>query len=296
LSMSMLLVLVCTASAATHNRLRADHHHLRTGHGRVTPHLQSDEVYHDDFVHDDTAHPEQAVKVNIRDSEQRLKDAEEELAALKSRYEAASKAKNAALQAFEEHQDELDNTKKMVDKYTKAMSSLPDNEKGLKESEETLKTAEDSVNKTDQAATAAAETVKQAQEDLHDRIMALVDAKDNRSTAEDAVSSWETKVADAVKANTTLAEWTQKLNTTTEHHKALAIKVNETSAEYNKVHGDWRIVEEKLDEAQKIFDIDRQQYEEYIGPYPPSDKPKENLWWNALKDGKWHSDWPHFFF
>ena len=32
------------------------------------------------------------------------------------------------------------------------------------------------------------------------------------------------QVADAVKANTTLAEWTQKLNTTTEHHKALAIK------------------------------------------------------------------------
>ena len=35
--------------------------------------------------------------------------------------------------------------------------------------------------------------------------------------------------------------------------------MNATSAEYNKVHGDWRIVEEKLDEAQKIFDIDRQQ-------------------------------------
>merc|ERR1719214_219051 len=280
----MLLVLVCTASAASHHhRLRADHHRLR-----VVPHLQSEEVYHDDFVHDDTAHPEQAVKVNIRDSEQRLKDAEEELAALKSRYEAASKAKNEALKAFEEHQDELE--------YTKAMSSLPEYEKGLKGAKETLKTTEDAVNKTDQAATAAAETVKQAQEDLHDRIMALVDAKDNRSNAEDAVSSWETKVADAVKANTTLAEWTQKLNTTTEHHKALAIKVNETSAEYNKVHADWRIVEEKLDEAQKIFDIDRQQYEEYIGPYPPSDKKPENLWWDALKDGKWHSDWPHFFF
>merc|ERR1719379_1748525 len=142
--MSMLLVLVCTASAATHHRLRADHHKLR-----VVPHLQSDEVYHDDFVHDDTAHPEQAVKVNIRDSEQRLKDAEEELAALKGRYEAASKAKSEALKAFEEHQDELDNTKKMVEKYTKAMSSLPEYDKGLKESKETLKTAEDSVNKTD---------------------------------------------------------------------------------------------------------------------------------------------------
>jgi len=285
LSMSMLLVLVCTASAATHYRLRA----------HVTPHLQAEDVYHDDFVHDDTAHPEQAVKVNIRDSEQRLKDAEEELATLKTRYEAATKAKNEALSAFESHQDELDEAKKMVEKYKKAMSSLPENEKGLKESEETLKAQEDNVNKTDQAATAAAETVKQAQEDLHDRIMALVDAKDNRSNAEDALAGWEQKVADATKANTTLAEWTQKLNATTENHKKLAIKVNETSAEYNKVHGDWRIIEEKLDEAQKIFDIDRQQYEEYIGPYPPSNKPAENLWWDALSNGKWHKDWPHFF-
>merc|ERR1719355_557414 len=101
------------------------------------------------------------------------------------------------------------------------MASAPEDKKALKEAEETLKAQEDNVNKTDQAATAAAETVKQAQEDLHDRIMALVDAKDNRSTAEDSVASWESKVADAVKANTTLAEWTQKLNSTTEHHKVL---------------------------------------------------------------------------
>jgi len=281
----MLLVLVFTASAARHNRLRA----------YSAPQLQSEEVFHDDFVHDDTQHPEQAVKVNIRDSEARLREAEQDIENLKGRYESAAKAKEDAEKAHEAHLEDVETAQHMVDKLTTATSSVDVYKKSLEEAKATLAKAKDAVNKTDTAATAAAETVKQAQEDLHDRIMALVDAKDNRSNAEDALAGWEQKVADATKANTTLAEWTQKLNATTETHKKLAIKVNETSAEYNKVHGDWRIIEEKLDEAQKIFDIDKQQYEEYIGPYPPSNKPAENLWWDALSNGKWHKDWPHFF-
>jgi len=280
----MLLVLVLTASAARHNRLRA----------YSAPQLQSEEVFHDDFVHDDTQHPEQAVKVNIRDSEARLREAEKDIENLKDRYESAAKAKEDAEKAHEAHLEDVETAQHMVDKLTTATSSVDVYKKSLEEAKATLAKAKDAVNKTDTAATAAAETVKQAQEDLHDRIMALVDAKENRSDAEGAVHEWEHKVAEAHKANETLAEWTKKLNTTLEHHTALEIKVNETAAAFKSVHADWKVAETRLNEAQKIFDIDREQYEEYIGPYPPV--PKENLWWDALQDGKWHDDWPHFFF
>ena len=28
--------------------------------------------------------------------------------------------------------------------------------------------------------------------------------------------------------------------------------------------------------------------------YPPPKQPTENIWWDALTDGKWHEDWKFF--
>ena len=290
----MLLVLVLTASAASHNHLRHTkvHHRLRSG---VVPRLQAEDVFHDDFVHDDTAHPEQAVKTNIRESENKLAEAEKELEGLQGKYKQVKAARDEARAAHDTQQSEVFKAEDMVAKFKALMASAPADKKNLTDAEAEVKKTEEAVNKTDQEATAAAETVKQAQEDLHDKIMALVDAKDNRSDAEGAVRDWETKVEQATKANVTLAEWTAKLNTTTAKNKELAAKMNATQKAYKELHGDYKEAEARLSEAQKIFDIDREQYEEYIGPYPPEEKSTENLWWDALQDGKWHIDWPHFF-
>jgi len=297
--MAMLLVLALTASAAINNRhLRhtKDHHRLRSSVGSgVVPRLQAEDVFHDDFVHDDTAHPEQAVKTNIRESENKLEEAEKELEGMQGKYKEVKAARDQANAAHDTQLADVEQAENMVAKFKKLMASAPADKKNLTSAEEAVKKTEEAVNTTDQEATAAAETVKQAQEDLHEKIMALVDAKDNRSDAEAAVRDWAAKVEQATKANVTLAEWTAKLNTTQAKNKELAAKVNETEKAYKELHGDYKEAEARLSEAQKIYDIDREQYEEYIGPYPPQEKSTENLWWDALQDGKWHVDWPHFF-
>jgi chromosome segregation ATPase len=287
--MSMLLVLALTASAATHHR----HTGLRHG-KRVVPRLQAEDVFHDDFVHDDTLHPEQAVKTNIRESENKLKEAEKELEELQGQYKTVRAAKDAAAAAHEAQSQKVVEAQTMVEKLKKVLASAPEDKKALAKAEETVTAAEDAVNTTDQAATAAAETVKQAQDDLHESIMALVDAKDNRSDAEAAVRKWKANVDEASKANVTLAEWTKKLNATNATHKELEAKMDTAVEAYEELHGEYKEAEARLSEAEKIFDIDRTQYEEYIGPYPPEPKSTENLWWDALQDGNWHLDWPHF--
>merc|ERR1719238_1923820 len=182
----------------------------------------------------------------------------------------------------------------MVAKYNTSMSSLDTYKSKVKEAETNLSTTKDALNKSDTAATAAAETVKQAQQDLHERILNLVDAKENVSEAKDNVASWQARVQEALRANETLAEWQKKLNASAEKETKSRARLNQTEQMYSGLHEERKVVEARLDEAQKIFDIDREQYEEYIGPYPPPKQPTENIWWDALTDGKWHEDWKFF--
>jgi len=292
----MLYLLVLTAFATqrrhAHGSLRA--HAVHKGQ-KVVPRLQADDVFHDDFVHDDTAHPEEAVKINIRESANKLREAEQQLDALKDQYTKVKDARDDALKVHNAHLAELNTAKSMVDKYNTSMSSLAVYKDKVKEAEANVTTAKDALNKSDTAATAAAETVKQAQQDLHERILNLVDAKENVSEAKDNVASWQARVQEALRANETLGEWQRKLNASIEKEAKSRVRLNQTEAMYTGLHEERKVVEARLDEAQKIFDIDREQYEEYIGPYPPPKAPTENIWWDALTDGKWHEDWHSFF-
>ena len=292
----MLYLLVLTAFATqrrhAHGSLRA--HAVHKGQ-KVVPRLQADDVFHDDFVHDDTAHPEEAVKINIRESANKLREAEQQLEALKDQYTKVKDARDEAAKIHNAHIAELNTAKSMVSKYNTSLSSLSTYQAKVKEAEANLTTTKDALNKSDTAATAAAETVKQAQQDLHDRILNLVDAKENVSEAKDNIASWQARVQEALRANETLVEWQRKLNATTEKEGKSRARLNQTQQMYSGLHEERKVVEARLDEAQKIFDIDREQYEEYIGPYPPPKAPTENIWWDALTDGKWHDDWAHFF-
>jgi chromosome segregation ATPase len=292
----MLYLLVLTAFATqrrhAHGSLRA--HAVHKGQ-KVVPRLQADDVFHDDFVHDDTAHPEEAVKINIRESANKLREAEQQLDALKDQYTKVKDARDDATKVHNAHLAELNTAKSMVSKYNTSMSSLSTYQAKVKEAETNLSTTKDALNKSDTAATAAAETVKQAQQDLHDRILNLVDAKENVSEAKDNVASWQARVQEALRANETLVEWQRKLNASAEKETKSRARLNQTEQMYSGLHEERKVVEARLDEAQKIFDIDREQYEEYIGPWPPQKAPTENIWWDALTDGKWHEDWPHFF-
>jgi chromosome segregation ATPase len=287
----MFYLLVLTAFATqrrhSHGSLRA---HAVKAH-KVVPRLQADDVFHDDFVHDDTAHPEEAVKINIRESANKLREAEHQLDALKDQYSKVKDARDEALKVHNAHIAELNTANGMVAKYNQSMSSLESYKGKVKEAEANLTTTKDALNKSDTAATAAAETVKQAQQDLHERILNLVDAKENVSEAKDNVASWQARVQEALRANETLGEWQKKLNISMEKESKSRARLNQTENMYSGLHEERKVVEARLDEAQKIFDIDREQYEEYIGPYPPPKQPNENIWWDALTDGKWHDDW-----
>jgi len=293
----MFCLLVLTALATqrrhSHGSLRA---RAVKGHSKVVPRLQADDVFHDDFVHDDTAHPEEAVKINIRESNNKLREAQQQLDALKEQYTKVKDARDEALKIHSAHLAEVNQAKAMVSKYNTSMSSIDSYKAKVKEAETNLTSTKDALNKSDTAATAAAETVKQAQQDLHERILNLVDAKENVSEAKDNVASWQARVQEALRANESFADWSKKLNASMEKEAKSRVRLNQTEAMYSGLHEERKVVEARLDEAQKIFDIDREQYEEYIGPYPPKSPPTENIWWDALTDGKWHDDWPHSFF
>jgi len=216
--------------------------------------------------------------------------------AMKEQYSKVKDARDEALKIHSAHLAELNTAKSMVSKYNTSLSSLTVYQGKVKEAEANVTTAKDALNKSDTAATAAAETVKQAQQDLHERILDLVDAKENVSEAKDNVASWQARVQEALRANETLAEWQKKLNASAEKESKSRVRLNQTEQMYSGLHEERKVVEARLDEAQKIFDIDREQYEEYIGPYPPPKAPTENIWWDALTDGKWHEDWIGKFF
>jgi chromosome segregation ATPase len=293
----MFYLLVLTAFATqrrhSHGSLRA---RAVKGHSKVVPRLQADDVFHDDFVHDDTAHPEEAVKINIRESNNKLREAEQQLDALKDQYQKVKDARDEALKVHNAHLAELNTANSMVAKYNNSLASLSIYKDKVKEAQANLTVTKDALNKSDTAATAAAETVKQAQQDLHERILNLVDAKENVSEAKDNVASWQARVQEALRANETLVDWQRKLNASMEKEAKSRARLNQTTAMYTGLHEERKVIEARLDEAQKIFDIDREQYEEYIGPFPPPKAPTENIWWDALTDGKWHEDWPHSFF
>merc|ERR1719399_2326540 len=120
----------------------------------------------------------------------------------------------------------------MVAKYNESMSSLSSYKDKVKEAEANLSTTKDALNKSDTAATAAAETVKQAQQDLHERILNLVDAKENVSEAKDNVASWQARVQEALRANETLVDWQRKLNASMEKEAKSRAALNRTTAMY----------------------------------------------------------------
>jgi len=274
-------LLVATAVARVSLRSRA----------HTVPRLQTDQVFHDDFVHDDTLHPGEAVKLNIVESENRLKEAEAALEAYKAGYAAAGKKKEDAEEAHEVHAEAVTEAETMVAKYNDSIAFADQYKAGLAGAETKLVAVKDVANQTDIAATAAAETVKQAQEDLHESIMELVDAKENITDASRNVSEWEAKVADTVSANVSLAEWKQKLNETVEHDADLEAAKVDATASYDTVRGNWKKLEARFFDAQKMFDADQAEYEEHVGPYPPEKKEEENLWIDALTSGDWHADW-----
>lgn len=280
----MFFALVITASAfVKQNSLRYK--------AQTVPRLQTEQVFHDDFVHDDTLHPEEAVKLNIVESENRLKEAEKALEGMKDKYEAAKKKKEGAEKVHSDHSEVVQHAQEQVSHYNASLAGMGSFSTGLEAAEAVVVTAKDAANQSDIAATAAAETVKQAQEDLHESIMTLVDAKDNVTAAEQNVSDWQAKIDEATSANASLAEWQQKLNDTLEHDTELAGKASEAGAAYDEVHGEWKALEARFFDAQKMFDADQADYEEHVGPYPPEKKKEENLWIDALTSGDWHMDW-----
>merc|ERR1719428_2090532 len=136
----------------------------------------------------------------------------------------------------------------MVAKYNNSLASLADYKKKVTEAEANLTTTKDALNKSDTAATAAAETVKQAQQDLHERILNLVDAKENVSEAKDNVASWQARVQEALRANETLAQWQKKLNISMEKEAKSRARLNQTEQMYSGLHEERKVVEARLDE------------------------------------------------
>merc|ERR1719455_25976 len=123
----------------------------------------------------------------------------------------------------------------MVSKYNTSLSSLATYQAKVKEAETNLSTTKDALNKSDTAATAAAETVKQAQQDLHERILQLVDAKENVSEAKDNVASWQARVQEALRANESFADWSKKLNASMEKEAKSRVRLNQTEAMYTGI-------------------------------------------------------------
>lgn len=276
-----MLLLFLTASALNHGYLRS----------AVVPRLQHQDVFDHDYVHDDTAHPAEAVKVNIQESENRLHEARRAYEASKAAAEAAQAAQASAAAEHAKHAEDLAHAAGMVAKFNESLAKLPDYEAAVAAAQEAEAAATAAVNSSDVAATAAAETVKQAQEDLHASIMTLVDAKDNASLASHNASHWEAKIEAALSANASLVEWQAKHNASAEKVAELRTKLDAASEALDAVHRDWKAKEARYDEAQKLFDIDRERYEEYVGPYPPEAKADENLWWDAAMNNDWHTDW-----
>merc|ERR1719482_2017971 len=131
----------------------------------------------------------------------------------------------------------------MVSKCNTSLASLTVYQAKVKEAQTNLTATKDALNKSDTAATAAAETVKQAQQDLHERILNLVDAKENVSEAKDNVASWQARVQEAIRANETLVDWQRKLNVSQEKEAKSRARLNQTENMFSGIHEERKVVE-----------------------------------------------------
>merc|ERR1719263_180346 len=169
---------------------------------------------------------------------------------------------------------------------------MPNIAEHIAEAKENVSTALDRLNTSDTDATAAAEAIKEANRDFHAKNEELVDAKENVSIAEAEVERWVQKVKSAEGANVSLAEWTQKLNTSSTDLATVEAQAASAKAQYDLVHKDYKAAATRLSEAQKLFDVDKETYEQLVGPYgqPKEEAGDENLWTDALTGGLWHTD------
>jgi len=258
-------------------------------HGRRSfPELQHQDTYEDDFAHDDTEHPQYAVKVNIKESDQAVQDTMAKMDALEGKIATAKKAADAADKAYQSQVDETTHAEEMVAKYNASLHGLQsgDIQAGIDTAQADLDTALAAMNKTDQDSAAAAEGIKAADDAFHAANVEVAEAKENVTLAEDVVTSFEAKVAEGKKANVSFAEWQQKLNTSQEGADAVVAQMKTAQAAYDKVHGHSEAAEARLSEAQKLFDVDKDSYEELVGPYTPSGQEKEEddewRWWDIF--------------
>lgn len=253
--------------------------------------MQHEDVFDNDFVHDDTQHPDEAIKINIQESENRLHGARKDYDAAKAELDKAKALQTEADAVHAKRAEELEAAGKKVAEFNETLAGLPAFQKALEAADTKVVEYKQTANETDADATAAAATVKQAQEDLHKQIMNLVDAKENVSIAETNVSHWEKKITEAQTANVSLAEWQQKLNVTAQKEAALRKKLATVDKSLSAVHKDWKVKEARYAEAKKLFESDKAKYEELVGPYPKPEPNDENLWVDALFDGTWHENW-----
>lgn len=288
----MRVLLLTTVLAATHLRRLRRAAPVVLAQGNPNR-LQHSDVYDNDFVHDDTEHPGEAIKINIKESENRLKEAKTAMTALESKLSAAKKAKEEAEHVYSSHVAETSAARAQVSKYNESLALMPAITDHIAAAKENLSTALQRLNETDTDATAAAEAIKEANIDFHEKNELLVDARENASLAQSDVESWVAKVKSAEGANVSLAEWSNKLNQSRIDASEIETEAASAKANYDLVHKDFKVAATKLSEAQKLFDVDKETYENLVGPYgdaTPEASGDENLWTNALTNGLWHND------
>merc|ERR1719456_1431502 len=135
-----MFLLVALASGALLRQTR-DKHVLKVADkhvAKVFPRLQHTDVYESDFVHDDTQHPDEAVKLNIKESENRLREAREAYKQIEVKLDAAKKVLDKHTANVEAKDAEIAHAEEQVAHYNKSMTSLSQYGDKLKEAEENV--------------------------------------------------------------------------------------------------------------------------------------------------------------
>jgi len=247
---------------------------------RAYPELQHGDTYETDFVHDDTEHPAQAVEVNIKESDEKVRDTQARMKDLEGKLNAAKAAAASATKAHEADVAETEHAAEMVAKYNASLHGSDAIKADLETANANLATAMDALNTTDIESSASAEGIKAAEEDFHGATLKVVEAKENVTVADDVVADYTAKVEKAKVANVSFSEWTQKLNESQLGADDLVATLSAYKAEYDKVHEHSEVAEARLSEAQKLFDVDKESYESLVGPYTPPGgaKPDDDEW------------------
>jgi len=270
----MLALLLAIASGAL----------LRYGQ-RVYPRLQHSDVYQDDFVHDDTEHPDEAVKLNIKESENRLKEAKAAFKTVEAKLAAAKKDYDKYGELVEAKDGEIAHAEEQQAHFNKSMTSLSQYKAKLEEATANLTAAKDALNTSNVAAKDAAEAVADARQDFHKKNLLEVEAKENVTDMEDALEEWEAKLEESKKANISLAEWQAKLNASAEDDHVFQSKAETTKEAYDAIRADYKKAETRFSEAQKLFEVDKETYEEHVGgSYPPAEPEEDKSLWDHVRD------------